>query len=59
MRHDAQRAREDAKSRQIRANLGIRWPHEIEADRLSEEARQRETARKAQAGPALGLEEVE
>ena len=37
MRHDAQRAREDAKSAQIRANLGIRYPHEIEADREAEE----------------------
>ena len=57
MRHDAQRAREDAKSAQIRANLGIRYPHEIEADREAEEARRLAAQKKAQQGKPLDLEE--
>ena len=57
VRHDMQRAKEDIKSAQIRANLGIRYPHEIEADREAEEARRLAAQKKAAKGSPLGLEE--
>ena len=57
VRHDMQRAKEDIKSAQIRANLGIRYPNEIEADREAEEARRLAAQKKAAKGSPLGLEE--
>ena len=57
VRHDMQRAKEDIKSAQIRANLGIRYPHEIEADREAEAARRLAAQKKAAKGSPLGLEE--
>ena len=58
LKHDAARCREEAKSAVIRAALGIRYPHEIQADQEREEAKRLEAQKKATKGtPLLGLEE--
>ena len=57
VRHDMHKAKEEAKSIQIRASLGIRYPHEIQADREREEKRRLEAAKKQAQGAPLGLEE--
>jgi hypothetical protein len=57
VRHDMQKVKEDVKSTQIRASLGIRYPHEIQADRERAELRRLEAAKKQVLGAPLGLEE--
>ena len=58
LRHDAHKSREDAKSRTIRAALGIKFPHELEEERHAADAKRLEEARKkAQGAPLFGGEE--
>lgn len=57
VRHDMHKAKEDAKSTQIRAALNIRYPHEIQADQEREEKKRLEAAKKQAQGAPLGLEE--
>ena len=57
LKHDAHKCREEAKSRIIRAGLGIKYPHEIQAEQERAET-QRLVALKTQAkGAPLGLED--
>jgi len=53
MRHDASRARKDAKSEQIRLNNGWLTPVEIQEKAEAEERRQMEQARKDTLGQLL------
>lgn len=57
VRHDAAKAREDEKSRRIRLSLGIKFPHEIQAEKEAADKRRLEAQAKATAGVPLGIEE--
>ena len=52
-RHDASRARKDAKSERIRLNNGWLTPAEVQEKAEAEERRRLEQARKDALGPAL------
>ena len=58
LKRDAHQCREEAKSRIIRASIGIRYPHEIQADQERAEAKRlADLKAKAKGAPLLGLEE--
>ena len=57
LKHDAHKCREEAKSAVIRAALGIRYPHEIQADQERAEAKCLADLKAKAQGSPLGLEE--
>ena len=57
LKHDAHRCREDAKSLQIRTALGIKYPHETQAEQERAEAQRLERLKAQAKGSPLGLEE--
>ena len=59
VRHDMHKAKEEAKSLQIRAALGIRYPNEIQTDQKRAEAKRLANLKQQAQGAPLGLEEIQ
>lgn len=57
MRHDAQKAREQAKSQSIRISLGIKTPEELKREAEAGERRRLQEAKEAARGVSLFDEE--